>query len=125
VPNERIVSNLVGVRTAIGAGAWLTPRLSGRMFGLDPDANPQATYLARLFGIRDVALAYGLGSSQGEQRRNWLRIGMVCDVADALAGMLAGRSGDLPPKSALLVTATAMLAAGLGLAALQDAESAV
>lgn len=51
---EQTVQGLIGARTAIGGGSWLAPRLTGRLFGLDPDANPQAPYLARLFGARDT-----------------------------------------------------------------------
>jgi hypothetical protein len=121
--NEQAIQQLVGVRGAIGAGAWLAPRLSGRLFGLDPAANPQAPYLGRLFGARDVALAFGLGTSSGEHRATWLRIGIACDLADAVAGVLAGRRGELPKRATFLVTATALIAAGLGMSALQG-ESA-
>ena len=120
--NEQIVQGLVGLRSAIGVGAWLAPRLSGRLFGLDPDANPQAPYLGRLFGARDAALAFGLSTSSGGQRLQWLRIGIACDLADAAAGMLAGRRGELPTRTTLLVTATALVAAGLG-AALESARA--
>ena len=60
MPNETIIQSLVGMRGAIGTGAWLAPKLSGRLFGLDPAANPQAPYLGRLFAVRDAALAFGL-----------------------------------------------------------------
>jgi hypothetical protein len=119
--NEQIVKLLIGVRSAIGIGAWTAPRFSGRLFGLDPEANPQAAYLGRLFGVRDAALAVGLASNTGKHRAQWLQIGMVCDLADAAAGVLAGRRGELPPRSTVMVTATALLAAGLGVAALQGA----
>jgi hypothetical protein len=122
--NEQVVQQLVAVRTAIGTGAWIAPRLSARLFGLDPDGNPQAPYLGRLFGIRDVALGYGLGSSQGAERQQWLRIGVACDLADAAAGLLAGRSGDLPKRAAVLVTATALVAAALGISAMRGEEAA-
>ena len=122
--NDQATTVLLGARTAIGASAWLTPRLSGRLFGLDPANNPQASYLARLFGIRDVALAYGLNTSTASQRSTWLRIGLACDLADAVAGVLAGRRGDLPPFTTVLVTGTALVAAGLGVAALQGEQSA-
>jgi hypothetical protein len=120
--NEQLVQRLVVTRTAIGAGAWLAPRLSGRLFGLDPDANPQAPYLGRLFGARDVALGVGLQSSKGLERQQWLRIGVACDLADAAAGVLAGRSGALPKHATVLVTATALLAAAMGLAAMRGEE---
>jgi hypothetical protein len=102
----------------------LAPRFSGRLFGLDPDANPQAPYLGRLFGVRDIALAFGLSASSGPQRSQWLRIGIACDLADAAAGVLAGRRGELPKLPAVLVTAIALGAAALGITALQGDQSA-
>ncbi len=120
--NEQVIQQLIAVRGAIGAGAWLAPRLSGRLFGLDPDANPQAAYLGRLFGARDVALAFGLGSATGAQRASWLRIGLACDLADAAAGILAGRRGELNTRTTVLVTGTALGAAALGFAALNGEQ---
>jgi hypothetical protein len=123
MPNESIIQSLVGVRAAIGTGAWLAPRLSGRLFGLDPAANPQAPYLGRLFAARDAALAFGLNSSSGSERAQWLRIGIACDLADAAAGLLAGRRGELPGRATVLVTGTALGAAALGIVALQSEKS--
>jgi hypothetical protein len=123
VEQQQIVQSLVGLRSAVGAGAWLAPRFSGRLFGLDPDANPQASYLGRLFGVRDVALAFGLSQSSGAERAQWLWIGIACDLADAVAGVLAGRRGELPPRAAVLVTATALSAAALGYRGLQGEQA--
>jgi hypothetical protein len=92
------------------------------LFGLDPEANPQAPYLGRLFGARDVALAVGLSASTGSERAHWLRLGIACDLADAAAGVLAGLRGELPKRSTVLVTATALSAAALGIAGLQNQE---
>lgn len=113
---------LVGLRVAIGAGTWAAPRLSGRLFGLDAVANPQLPYVGRLFGVRDVALGAGLSLSSGESRKLWLQLGLVCDAADAVAGLLAGRRGELPKVSTVLVTAPALLGIGLGIAGLQAAQ---
>jgi hypothetical protein len=115
---EQTVQSLVGLRAALGVSVWLAPRLSGKLFGLDPDANPQAPYLGRLFAARDVALAYGLATATGSQRSLWLRIGLACDIADAAAGVLARRRGELPRVATVLVTGTALGAAGIGVAAL-------
>ena len=123
--NEQIVNGLVGLRAAVGAGAWIAPRLSGRLFGLDIAANPQAPYLGRLFGVRDVALAVGTSSSTGSERAQWLRLGVACDLADAVAGVAAGRCGELPKAATFMVTTTALVAAALGIAALQDETPAV
>ena len=40
-------------------------------------------------------------------------------------GLLAGRRGELPEHATVLVTTTALVAAGLGMAALQDESPAV
>jgi hypothetical protein len=120
--NEQILQGLIGLRGGVGASAWLAPRLSARLFGLDPSANPQAPYLGRLFGVRDVALAFGLSASDGAQRAQWLRVGVACDLADAVAGLLAGRRGELPKHATVMVTATALAAAALGVIALQDEQ---
>ena len=110
------------VRLAIGVSSWATPRVAGKAFGLDTEDNPQAPYLARLFGARDVALGYGVLTTSGEAQRQWLAIGAACDVADAIAGVAGARAGYLPKLTGFLVTATAVVAAGLGFAALRDAE---
>ena len=113
----------MGVRASIGAGAWLAPRVTSRLFGLDPKGNPQAVYLGRLFGVRDAALAYGLSTASPSQRALWLRIGIACDLSDALAGIFAGRRGELPTFATVLVTATALGAAALGVTALRGESS--
>jgi hypothetical protein len=120
VDSKSAVSALAGVRVAIGVASWTTPRLAGRLFGLDAQANPQSPYLARLFGVRDVALAWGVLSSKGEARRQWLVAGLACDVADVAAGIAGGRAGYLPKLTSVLVSATALSAVALGAAALSE-----
>ena len=123
MPSSQSSQALVGLRLAIGLSSWLTPRVAGRLFGLDAEANPQLPYLARLFGARDVALGAGIMLSEGDARTVWLQIGFACDVADAVAGLAAGRRGYLGPVSAALVTGTALGAAALGKAALGAEEA--
>lgn len=117
--NESRDKQLAVLRIAVGAGAWLAPDVAARLFGLDPGANPQARYLGRLFGIRDIALGVGLLVSREPQL--WRRLGVVCDSADAAAGVLGYRDGSLPLKAAVPATAVALLAAGVGAASLSDA----
>jgi hypothetical protein len=120
VTQKNTVSALAGIRMAIGVASWTTPRLAGRLFGLDAQANPQAPYLARLFGARDMALAWGVLSSEGDTRRQWLAAGLACDVADTIAGVAGGRGGYLPKLTSVLVSGTALSAVVLGAAALGD-----
>lgn len=120
VNRTNAVNMLAGLRMVVGVSAWATPRLAGKLFGLDAEANPQSPYLARLFGARDVALAWGTLSSEGETQRQWLVAGLACDVADTLAGMAGGRSGYLPKLTSVLVSSTALSAVLLGSQALGD-----
>jgi len=120
VDRKSAISTLAGLRLAIGAASWATPRVAGKLFGLDAAANPQSPYLARLFGARDVALAWGTLASEGDAQRQWLLAGLACDLADAAAGIAGGRDGYLPKLACVLVSATALSAAALGGAALRD-----
>ncbi|MEX0992585.1 MAG: hypothetical protein WDZ37_01180 [Solirubrobacterales bacterium] len=104
---ERAVNTIAIGRIAVGASAWLAPNLSGRLFGLDPERNPQASYIGRLFGARDVVLGAGVLRAPRKQKDTWLKAGLACDVADTAAGMMAGVRGTLPVPAAALVTLTA------------------
>src|SRR5438034_10916277 len=111
---EKAVDAVAIGRIAVGAGAWLTPNLSGRLFGLDPEGNPHLPYVGRLFGARDVVLGAGAIRSPRKQKDAWLTAGLACDVADVAAGALAGARGQLPPAAAALVTASAGAFAAAG-----------
>jgi hypothetical protein len=67
---------------------------------------------------RDLALAAGALTTEGEARRRWIQLGLACDLANAAAGYIAGRTGVLPKPAAIMVTGVALLAAGLGAGAL-------
>jgi hypothetical protein len=112
------------VRAVVGAAAWVAPRLSGKAFGIDANDNPAAPYLGRLFGARDVALAYGSLTSEGEAQDRWLVAGLGCDAADALAGIAAWRAGYLSAFTTVLVTAAALNGVVLGTIALRGSGSA-
>ncbi len=113
---------LSALRVGVGVSAWATPNLAGRAFGLKPQDNPQAPYLARLFGIRDVALAVAANQSTGSSKRLAWQIGIACDLFDAAAAYLGGRNGSLSKPTVVLAGGTALVAAGLGVAALQADE---
>jgi hypothetical protein len=123
VERDSAIKQMGIIRTAVGAGAWLAPRLSGKAFGLDAGANPQSPYIGRLFGARDVALAYGTMTTQGEEQNRWLVAALGCDIADAAAGIAAWRGGYLSPLSSALVTVAALNGVALGLVALRGASA--
>jgi hypothetical protein len=112
------IKTLSAVRVAIGGGAWLTPGVAGKAFGLDPAGNPQLSYMARLFGVRDVVLGVGLLTADRRSRARWLKYGVACDLADATSSAISAKEGGLPKLAAVLTGATALGAAGLGIAAL-------
>jgi hypothetical protein len=120
VSRSSAVNALAGLRLAVGFGAWLLPRLAGRLFGLDVDGNPQLPYVARLFGVRDIVLGLGTMTSEGEAQNAWLRAGLVCDAADFAAGLLARRNDEIGPVATVLVSAPAVGAVAMGFAALRD-----
>jgi hypothetical protein len=115
---EQSIRNLAMLRLAVGVSSYLTPNLGGKLFGLDPASNPQAPYLARLFGVRDVALALGALQTSGESRRQWLQLGVLCDAADVGAAVIGRRGGYLPVPTAILVGGVAAAATAMGMAAL-------
>jgi hypothetical protein len=118
VPTSTPGRILTTLRFVIGSGPWVAPRLSGRLFGLDPDGNPQLTYMARLFGVRNLVLGCTLASTEGDTRRLWWQVGVAVDAVDAVASVLAMRKAEVSPGTGALLTATALCAAGLGSAAL-------
>jgi hypothetical protein len=75
-------------------------------------------YWARLFGIRDFALALGLVLSRGEDRRRWRMIAIACDTADAVAGEIAARESNAKGAARWGLPAAAAATAALGVAGL-------
>jgi hypothetical protein len=120
---ETSIKTLAALRVAIGAGAWLAPNFAGSLFGLDVKGNPQAPYLARLFGIRDLALGVGTLVAKGNDRRSILAVGAACDAADAAAAELGRREGYFGAFTAAKLVGTAVLALGLGAAGLKPGSS--
>ncbi len=88
---------------------------------MDLESNPQAGYMARLFGIRDLTLGLGLVSTHGDARRLWWRLGMLCDLGDLVSGVLSARHGEVPSKPRFLrpmLVVAGAIGASLGAAAL-------
>lgn len=119
-----MVRNISFLRIAIGVVSYLAPNLGGKLFGLDVNGNPQAPYLARLFGIRDLAFGVGALQSSGATQKQILQLGLACDVADVGAAVLGRRAGYLSTFVALLVGGTAAAAAAMSAAALSEVDQA-
>jgi hypothetical protein len=105
---------LLGARTALGISTALAPRLAGKAFFLDPDANPQLPVIGRMWGIRNLSLAAGMYAATDTNRAQWWRLQPAVDALDFLAIALEWRRGAVPGPAAALMGATALAATMLG-----------
>jgi len=106
-------------RSAVGAGTWLAPGTSGRAFGLgDQLGDPGPAIVARLFGVRDLALAQALRHPSQEVRRAAVRWGALMDAVDVVSTALSLRRG-ASRRAAVLVGAGAAAFAAIEVAILR------
>lgn len=110
---------LSALRSVVGAGTWASPALSGRTFGLGSLEGPGAALLARLFGVRDLALGQAIRHPSPEVRRAALQVGVLCDSVGVVASLVALRRG-AARSSGVLVGGGAAFFVALGLLALAD-----
>lgn len=111
---------LPALRIAIGAGAFAVPKLTAKVFGLT-QTDEESMFLARLFGVRDIALGVGQVAG-GEGGSLWWQLGVVCDLGDAVAAVMMLRGGG-PKRAGVMSAATALSAAALGVMALSQSSS--
>lgn len=112
---------LAQIRLAIGIGALVAPRLTGKAFGIDAAVNPAAPYLARLFGAREIFMAAPfLMPAPGLDEAELASRAVPVDAADTVAAIAAGLRGYLPWRAALPAGLTAAAATYLGSVAAQN-----
>ena len=92
-------------RLALGALSLASPGAAARGFGMEAAVTPELAYMARVFGIRAIALGAGYLLSEGDARRLWQRLAFACDISDTVAGVSHVRRGDLPGHAATTLTA--------------------
>lgn len=93
---EVLALQIAAGRAVIGAVVVADPVRAARMLGADTATAQRASWLTRMFGVRDGVLGVGgvAAVRQGSGAGSWLLAGAVADAADAvvLAGALkAGR----------------------------------
>jgi hypothetical protein len=114
LPSSPAGRALLGARTALGISTLFAPRLAGRAFLLDPEANPQLPVIGRMWGIRNLSLAAGMYAATGANRAQWWRLQPAVDALDFLAIATEWRRGSVPGPAAVLMAATALAATTLG-----------
>jgi hypothetical protein len=101
-------------RAAVGALVLARATDTLRLAGADRVTATHLAWVARLAGIRDLALGAGLLTAQATRRdtHTWLWAGMLADAADVSVFVTSTARGHLPPA-----IGTAMATAALGGAA--------
>lgn len=97
--SARILLGLI--RLANGTGSLLAPEPFGRRLGIEPEANPAASYVTRLFGVRTIVIGYELLQRHPEVRRRALRAALFVHATDTAAAIVAGATGRIPRKTAV------------------------
>ena len=92
------------IRLVNGTGSLLAPDMFARRIGVEPEANPAASYVTRLFGVRTMVIGYELLQRDEETRRRALRVATLIHASDTVAAMVAGGSGRIPRKAAVVAT---------------------
>ncbi|HLZ31527.1 MAG TPA: hypothetical protein VKV73_29765 [Chloroflexota bacterium] len=95
------------IRLFNGLAALLVPGVLARQVGIDPEANPGALYVFRMFGIRTVLLGFELLMQTGDRRAEALRRAVLIHASDTLAAFLASISGNFPKRGKLIVAISA------------------
>ncbi len=101
-------------RVAVGAAAVAAPEMVTKNLGVDPVSNPQATYLTRLFGLREVALGLATLAARGRSGKGVIGIGVLVDAGDAFTSWQAMQQGQITRKSAMTLLVPAAGAVGSG-----------
>ena len=99
---ELVVRTLGAIRAVVGLSTLVRPRLAGVVLGAGGAAGRDGGAVARMFGVRDVAIAAATLHPDPAVRETGLRLGLVCDAVDVVSVVL-GRRGGVSSAGAVLV----------------------
>lgn len=103
---------LLGINLAIGAAFLVAPKLSMRLYGLDPEKDATAAYPVRYVGARSLVFAAMLADDEGSAA--FAKQVPVIAGVDATANVFAMVTGEVPKRVAVLGALTSAVAAALG-----------
>ncbi|HVM12858.1 MAG TPA: hypothetical protein VM287_00815 [Egibacteraceae bacterium] len=105
---------LLGINLVVGIMFLLFPKLSMRLYGLDPEKDVGAAYPVRYVGGRSLTFAAMLSDDQGTDVLT-KQLPVIAGV-DATANALAAMTGEVPKRVVVLGALTSGLATAFGLA---------
>lgn len=108
---------LAGIRLFNGVAALFVPATLARRLGVNPETNPAAPYVLRLFGVRTVLIGAQLLVRDGGLRTHSLRVAPVIHAVDAAAALVAGDRGHLPRRVATIAALISTVNTGLAVVA--------
>src|SRR4051794_32790045 len=93
---------LAAIRFVNGALALFAPSTLARRVGVDTNESPGILYFERMFGIRTMLVALDLVTGDAAQTERAIRAGRVIHASDATSAAVAGLSGNLKPRAAVM-----------------------
>ena len=101
-----------GANLLFGALFLLLPRLSLRLYGVDPEQNPAAATALRFFGSRNLVLGVMLADDKSADAV--LRQVPVVAGADAVACLAGAVTGEVPKRTVLCAALTSAITSAIG-----------
>ena len=95
-------------RCSLGAAGVIAPRFTIRMLQLDPDMSSSADFLVRIFGVRDIFLGVAPFLLPEPGRSRILGSATWVDLADLASAVVAGLTGRIPPRAAVVTVSAAL-----------------
>jgi hypothetical protein len=112
-----VVRGLGIIRIVVGLSTFVRPQLARRSLGVGTAGDADGGTVARMFGIRDAALAVATLSADPTVQYTGLRLGVLADIADT-AAVIAGRKSGVTAGGAALIGGAAAFFAVVGMAVL-------
>jgi hypothetical protein len=101
------------IRIANGTVALLAPSRLAERLGVDPAQSPALLYALRMFGVRTVLIGRDLLRNDAGA----VRAAPFVHASDTVAAALAARSGKVPRRAGIAITAISAFNTALALAA--------
>ncbi|GAC1629154.1 MAG: hypothetical protein NVS4B11_27710 [Ktedonobacteraceae bacterium] len=115
---SQALTTLIWVRFLIGAISWFLPGAMARLMQINVKANPALPYGLRLFGVRDVLMGMLIQAPRGDALDQQLSIGVAIDLIDVTASGIAGLTGQVSKRAAIVCCSAGLIGASLGAASL-------